>query len=77
MMTNNNKPNGWTQHIGINYFVLQGWVIYSKVKLAHIQGIANLAYTLTKALGWTLHSCHVTCIMGNLGRKYTSTVEKI
>eukprot|EP00957_Ditylum_brightwellii_P106870 8152879-Ditylum_brightwellii.AAC.1 len=51
MMANNKKPNGWTGHININYFVLQEWVIYGEVKLAHIQTVANQADALTKALG--------------------------
>eukprot|EP00957_Ditylum_brightwellii_P085146 6473867-Ditylum_brightwellii.AAC.1 len=43
MMANNSRPNGWTQHIDRNYFLLQEWVTYGNVKLAHICGIANPA----------------------------------
>eukprot|EP00957_Ditylum_brightwellii_P130190 9931254-Ditylum_brightwellii.AAC.1 len=74
MMANNNKPNGWTQHININYFTLQEWVIYGKVKLSHICRVTNPADALTKALGWALHCCHVMRIMDYLGTKYTNTV---
>eukprot|EP00957_Ditylum_brightwellii_P105216 8020263-Ditylum_brightwellii.AAC.2 len=74
VMANNNRPNGWTGHIDINYFAIQKWVTYGDVKLAHIHGIANPADALTKALGWILHCCHATCIMEHLGTKYTNTV---
>eukprot|EP00957_Ditylum_brightwellii_P169647 12912465-Ditylum_brightwellii.AAC.1 len=77
MMANNSRPNGQTQHIDIRYFALQEWVTYGNIKLAHICRIANPADALTKALGWTLHCCHVTRIMGHLGTKYTSTVGRI
>eukprot|EP00957_Ditylum_brightwellii_P068523 5201897-Ditylum_brightwellii.AAC.1 len=68
MVANNSRPNGWTQHIDISYFALQEWDTYSYVKLAHICRIANRVDALTKALGWTLHCCHVTRIMGHLGK---------
>eukprot|EP00957_Ditylum_brightwellii_P194434 14808088-Ditylum_brightwellii.AAC.1 len=73
MLANNSRSNGWTQYIDISYFALQEWVTYSNVKLAHIHRIANPADALTKALGWTLHYCHVLRIMGHLGTKYTNT----
>eukprot|EP00957_Ditylum_brightwellii_P050707 3844878-Ditylum_brightwellii.AAC.1 len=77
MMSNNNRPKGRTQCIDINYFVLQEWVNCGDVKMVHICRIANLADALTKALGWMLHCCHITCIMGHLGTKYTNTVGQI
>eukprot|EP00957_Ditylum_brightwellii_P171097 13024610-Ditylum_brightwellii.AAC.1 len=72
-MANNNKPNGHTSHIDINYFALQEWVTYTEAKLAHTQGITNPTYALAKALGWTLHHCHAMYIMDHLGTKYTNT----
>eukprot|EP00957_Ditylum_brightwellii_P160501 12218278-Ditylum_brightwellii.AAC.1 len=36
MMTNTNKPNGYTRHIDINYFALQEWAQGGELKLAHI-----------------------------------------
>eukprot|EP00957_Ditylum_brightwellii_P009366 708417-Ditylum_brightwellii.AAC.1 len=77
IMANNGRPNGLTQYIDIRYFALQEWVTHGDVKFAHIFGITNLADALTKALGWTLHQCHITRIMGHLGTKYTSTVGHI
>eukprot|EP00957_Ditylum_brightwellii_P145833 11104374-Ditylum_brightwellii.AAC.1 len=74
MMANNSRPNGWIQHIDINYFALQKWVTYGNVKLAHIRGIVNPVDALTKTLWWTLHCCHVMHIMGYFGTKYTNTV---
>eukprot|EP00957_Ditylum_brightwellii_P023990 1809198-Ditylum_brightwellii.AAC.1 len=73
-MANNSRPNGQTRHIDTSYFSLQEWITYGNVKLAHICRITNLSDALTKALGWTLHCCHVMCIMGQLGTKYTNTV---
>eukprot|EP00957_Ditylum_brightwellii_P119617 9126303-Ditylum_brightwellii.AAC.1 len=67
MMVNANKPNGCTQHINVSYFAWQEWVQERKVKLAYSRGVANPADALTKALGWTLHCCHVTQIMGHIG----------
>eukprot|EP00957_Ditylum_brightwellii_P201978 15328028-Ditylum_brightwellii.AAC.2 len=58
-------------HIDISYFALQEWVQEGNVKLAHIRGVANPAYALAKALGWTLHHCHVTQMMGHKGNVYT------
>eukprot|EP00957_Ditylum_brightwellii_P076365 5803792-Ditylum_brightwellii.AAC.1 len=68
-MANNSSPNEQTQHIDISYFALQEWVTYCDANLAHICRIANLADAFTKALGWTLQRCYVTCIMGHLGTK--------
>eukprot|EP00957_Ditylum_brightwellii_P196864 14998680-Ditylum_brightwellii.AAC.1 len=76
-MANNSRPNGQIRHIDISYFVLQEWVTYGNVKLAHIPGIADPADALTKALEWMLHCCHITRIMGHLGTKYTNTVGRI
>eukprot|EP00957_Ditylum_brightwellii_P212380 15367207-Ditylum_brightwellii.AAC.4 len=76
MMANTIKPNGRTRHIDISYFAIQEWVENDNIELAHIQGVANPSNVLTKALGWTLHQCHVTRMMGHTGCKHTCTSGK-
>eukprot|EP00957_Ditylum_brightwellii_P042815 3241403-Ditylum_brightwellii.AAC.1 len=77
MMANPSKPNGRTRHINISYFAIQEWAEKGNIKLAHIYGVANPFDTLTKALGRTLHQCHVTRMMGHTGCKHMHTSGKI
>ena len=73
LMANAGKPTERSRHIDIQYFALQEWVSKGFVKLFHIPGVANPADSMTKALGWVLHTRHVTRMMGHCGSSYTTT----
>ena len=77
LMANAGKPTKRSRHIDIQYFALQEWVDRKLVKLFHIPGVFNPADSLTKALGWVLHTRHVTPLMGHCGYGYTSTSGQI
>jgi hypothetical protein len=70
-MTNADKPTERSCHIDIQYFALQDWKKAGHLYLTKIPGIppgiVNPSDALTKALGWTLHSCHVCRMMGHFG----------
>ena len=76
-MANAGKPTERLRHIDIQYFALQEWVQKGLVKMHHIPGVANLADSMTKALGWVLHTRHVTQMMGHCGTSYTNTSGRL
>ena len=73
LMANAGKPTKRYRNIDIQYFALQEWVDRKLVKLFHIPGVVNPADALTEALGWVLHTCHVTRLISHCGSGYTST----
>eukprot|EP00957_Ditylum_brightwellii_P059463 4514280-Ditylum_brightwellii.AAC.1 len=77
MMANISKPNDRTRHIDISYFAIQKWVSKGDIKLAHIRGVIIPSDALTKALGWMLHCCHVSRMMGHVGSHHTNTSGRI
>jgi hypothetical protein len=58
-MVNERKPTPCSQHIHIQHFAIQEWRADGDIELHHIPGTINASDQATKALGWTLHSCHV------------------
>eukprot|EP00957_Ditylum_brightwellii_P200260 15266380-Ditylum_brightwellii.AAC.1 len=77
MMANASKPNDRTRHIDISYFAIEEWVSKGNVKFSHIRGVLNPSDVLTKALGWTLHCCHMLRMMGHVDSRHTDTSGRI
>ena len=77
LMANAGKPMERSRDIDIQYFALQEWVQKVLVKLHHIPGVASLADSMTKELGWVLHTRHVTRLMGHCGSSYANTSGKL
>jgi hypothetical protein len=64
-IVNKEVPSKRTRHIDIQYFALQDWCARGLIKMAYVPGIINPADQATKAVGSTLHYCHVHCSMGH------------
>jgi hypothetical protein len=64
---NASQPTPRSRHIDIQHFAIQEWKANGDIILCHIPGIINPANALTKALGTTLHFCHVCWLMGHFG----------
>ena len=77
LMANAGKPTERSRHIDIQYFALQEWVKNDMVKLFHIPVVANPVDSMKKALGWVLHTRHVTRLMGLCGNSYTNTSGRL
>ena len=76
-MENDGNPTERSRHIDIQYFALQEWVQKDLVKLHHIKGVENPADSMTKALGWVLHTRHVTWLMGHCDTSYINTYGRL
>ena len=57
-IVNSSVPTERAWHIYIQYFAIQDWEEWGCIKLIHIPGILNPSNSLTKPLGWVLHSRH-------------------
>ena len=77
LMENAVKPTEQPRHIDIQYFSLQEWVTKGLVKLFHIPGVANPADSMSKALGWLLHTRNIMMMMEHCGTSYTTTSGSI
>ena len=64
-IVNSSVPTERARHIYIQYFAIQDWKEWGCIKLIHIPGILNPSDTLTKPLGWVLHSRHCCCFIGH------------
>ena len=73
LMANAGKPTERSRRIDIQYFSLQEWAAKGLVNLFHIPGVDITADSITKALGWVLHTIHITRLMGHCGTLYTTT----
>jgi hypothetical protein len=67
-MTNACKPTQQYHHIDIQWYAIQEGMQHGDIVLKHIAGTFNPADSLTKALGWILHLCHIRRLMGNHGK---------
>jgi hypothetical protein len=57
-MINERKLTPRSHHIDIQHFAIQEWQQRGIIVMHHIPGVINVADQATKALSWTLHSCH-------------------
>ena len=62
---NNKIPTSRTRHCEIRFFAIQGWKEEGSIDMKHIPGILNPSDSLTKLLGWVLHTRHVRRMMGH------------
>ena len=64
-IVNSSVPTERARHVYIQYFAIQDWKEWGCIELIHIPGILNPSDTLTKPLGWVLHSRHCRRFMGH------------
>ena len=58
MINNNSFPTEKTRHVHIRYFSLQNWQQDGDLIMVHIPSIVNLSNSLSKLVGFVLHSQH-------------------
>jgi hypothetical protein len=72
LMINTSRPTPRSHHIDIQHFAIQEWKANGNIILCHIPGIIDQADVLRKALGATMHFCHVCCLMGHYGAPWVT-----
>jgi len=66
-MINEDKPTSRSRHIEIQHYAILGWRKNANIVMRCIPTTINPADASTKALSWTLFSCHVRRAMGHYG----------
>ena len=77
LIANKGKPTERARHIDIQYFAIQEWMEQRILELDHVPGKVNYSDALTKALGYVLHHCHCTRMMGYAGSPYSNTYGRL
>ena len=64
-IVNARKPTDRVKHLEVPYFRIQDWKEDGYIIMKHIPGIISPPDSLTKPLGWVLHSRHSRRLMGH------------
>ena len=64
LIINSAVPTERAQHFYVQYVAIQDWKEWGCIQLIHIPDILNPSNSLTKPLGWVLHSRHCRQCMG-------------
>ena len=64
-IVNARKPTDRVKHLEVPYFRIQDWKEDGYLLMRHIPGILSPPDSLTKPLGWVLHSRHSRRLMGH------------